>query len=103
MAEHDRAEHDYDDVADHDYDLTRKADIKEWLSDINNEISLYAEWSVWFRNMSHLPYHLTGDEIRNNVPERIQEEVKIKMYRSLKYIWGILDRIHTILPELMEN
>ena len=36
-------------MEDHEYDLTRKADIKEWLSDENNEERLMQEWENWFK------------------------------------------------------
>ena len=88
-------------MEDHEYDLTRKADIKEWLSDENNEERLMQEWENWFKYATNIPYDL--EYLDNPADEKEIKEVRIKMYRSMKYLWEIINKLQTTYPKLIFN
>lgn len=85
----------------HDFVFTRKADIKEWLKDSSNETYLMHQWTKWLHYMSNIPMDL--HILKEPGDEKIQMEVKIKMYRSMKYLWEIINKLQTTYPKLIEN
>ena len=89
----------------HEYTLTRSRDILDWIyggtERYNREI-LLRDWSKWCLYMSKIPNDLDIIGMNWN-NERQHDKVAIKMYRSMKYLWEIINRLQTIFPELINE
>ena len=49
----------------------------------------------------NIPYDL--EYLDNPADEKEIKEVRIKMYRSMKYLWEIINKLQTTYPKLIFN